>query len=127
MGSLTGLCTPIAREERDKENQDDSEQDLLKVFSRQQGWFKTQEEKHSGEDKNTKASDQVGWVQSSFIVVGELRASSSRRPVCSSGNRGATSRPCTHPANNYNRHSESQNAAWNRGDAVKVKPFSGLK
>ena len=52
VGSLTGLCTPIAGEESDKEEKKNSEHNLQEVFSREQRWFKASKEKQCGNNND---------------------------------------------------------------------------
>jgi hypothetical protein len=49
VGSLTGLCTPIAREDGSEYNQNDSDQNPHNVFSLEQGLLKALEEEEGGD------------------------------------------------------------------------------
>ena len=79
VGSLTGLCTPIAREVVSEQDKKDSEQNLHKVFSRVQGRLKALEEEEGGDADKYHVEDVVLRSQARHLRAEDQQQHSSNR------------------------------------------------
>ena len=79
VGSLTGLCTPIAREVISEQDNKDSEQNLHKVFSREQWRLKALKEEEGGDTYKHEVEGVVLRSQARHLRAEDQQQHSSNR------------------------------------------------